>query len=243
MKIYATAKNNEPQCLADVLKFIMGIRVVDDAAEYPSELAYMPSSLFAAEDIEHDPEYDQQEEDLMHLGYTDEELWELPLDIIHKMQNVDLLVRVGKGHKNLLSREQQRYIEDILKVKDRSHNQITDADINYMLAKIKSCNKVFYEVHHPKTTKFVSDKKGDIRTAAILRVLKNLTFEDWKYKTRSINYNYLGNTLFIFDPDVSWIDSEGQTKYLRLYIKLDVDASDGLGVALVSFHEYGEGED
>ena len=203
----------------------------------------MPLSLFAAEDIENDPEYDQQETDMMYLGYPDEALWKLPPDVIHKMQNIELLVRVGRGHKNLLSPEQQRYLEPILYQKDREHNQITDNDIRYLLEQIKGCNEIHYDFAHDKTNEFVYDKDNQFRKNAVLRVLKNLKFDDWEYRTRSINYRYLGNTLFIFDPDVSWINSDGQTRYLKLYVKLDVSNSNGLGIALVSFHEYGNGDD
>lgn len=226
--------------LADILKKIIKIEVVDDVRTTPCILAQMPQNLFASDDINKDPEYDQQEEDMKYLRYDDDALLKLSSDIIHKFQNLDLLIRVGKLKYDLLSTDQQKYLDDTLSQKDRTHNEITDEDINYLLTLIKECNRVDYDLVHDKTNKFAFNAKGDFRERAVLRVLKNLTFSDWIYRTRSINPRYLGNTLFIFDPDVSWVDANNQTRYLRLYVKLDVSNSTKTAIALVSFHEYGD---
>lgn len=226
--------------LADILKKIIKIEVVDDVRTTPCILTQMPQNLFASDDINRDPEYDQQEEDMKYLRYDDDALLKLSSDIIHKFQNLDLLIRVGKLKYDLLSTDQQKYLDDTLSQKDRTHNEITDEDINYLLTLIKACNKVDYDLVHDKTNKFTFNAEGDFRERAVLRVLKNLTFSDWIYRTRSINPRYLGNTLFIFDPDVSWVDADNQTRYLRLYVKLDVSNSTKTAIALVSFHEYGD---
>lgn len=226
--------------LADILKKIIKIEVVDDVRTTPCILTQMPQNLFASDDINKDPEYDQQEEDMKYLRYDDDSLLKLSSDIIHKFQNLDLIIRVGRLKYDLLSTDQQKYLNDTLSQKDRTHNEITDEDINYLLTLIKECNKVDYDLVHDKTNKFTFNTKGDFRKHAVLRVLKNLTFSDWIYRTRSINPRYLGNTLFIFDPDVSWVDANNQTRYLRLYVKLDVSNSTKTAIALVSFHEYGD---
>lgn len=241
MKTYIASNSNLNKAdLSAIVKKIIKIEVVDDARNEYCVLSQMPQSLFADEDIDSDPEYDQQETDMWYLGFSDEELSKLNLDTIHKFQNTDLLIRIGRINKNLLSEEQRRYLENTLSTKNSTHDKLTDKDINYMLQLIRDCNDIRYDYSHIKTNEFTFDKNKQFRKNAVLRVLKGLKFEDWKYKTRSVNYRYLGNTLFIFDPDVVWKDQEGNTKYLRLYIKLDVQESLGIAIALVSFHEYGE---
>lgn len=223
--------------LSDVLKKIIKFEIVDDVKDVYCILAQMPRSLFAAEDIENDPEYDQQDEDLKYLEYSDDRLGKLPLDVVHKFQNIDLLVRIGKLNKNLLSDAQRNFLETTLSIKDRDHSIVTDADINYLLGLMKSCNRVDYDLLHDKTNEFTFNNNQEFRERAVLRVLHNLNFNDWVYRTRSINYNYLGNTLFIFEPEVSWVDANNVTRYLKIYIKLDVSKTNKCAVALVSFHD------
>ncbi len=72
----------------------------------------------------------------------------------------------------------------------------------------------------------------------ILRILHKLTVSDWKYQTRSINWNHLGNTLFVFKPKLDYVDKMGMHhNQVELYIKLDVDETTKSAVALVSMHE------
>lgn len=223
--------------LASIIYRITKFEFVDDVRDEYCILSQMPDNLFASEDIELDPEYDQQEQDLIYLGYSDAQLKQLPLDIIHKFKNIDLLIRVGRLNKNLLSIQQNKFLIDTLSIKDRQHDTITDNDINYLLDLIKNCNRIDYDLAHEKTNIFAFNSRGEFREAAVLRVLHNLQLSDWRYKTRSINYRYLGNTLFIFNPKITWRDNDGNDHDLNVYIKLDVSKTTHTAIALVSFHE------
>lgn len=228
--------------LSDVLRKIIKFEIVDDARDVCCVMNQMPISLFASEDIDTDPDHDQQETDQWYLGYTDAELVKVAPDIIHKFQNLDLLIRIGKLNKDLLSQPQKDYLNQILSQKDTKHTAATDADINYLLQLIKECDRIDYDLVHTKTNAFTFNHRGEFRENAVMHVLKGLTIEDWRSRTRSINYRYLGNTLFIFAPDITWNTTDGKTEYLKIYIKLDVDKSTKYGIALVSFHPYGEAE-
>jgi hypothetical protein len=150
---------------------------------------------------------------------------------------VDLLVRVYHLNKSLLSEDQLRYLKNRLKVKDINRNKVTEADIEYLLDLIKSCNVIDYDFSHERTNEFTFDLNGNFREGAVRRVLKNLKPSDWAYRTRSINYNYLGNSLFVFKPKVQWTDKYNKPHYVEIYVKLDVSKSSSkTGVALVSFH-------
>ena len=225
--------------LAEYVTRITQIEICDDVREEYAIFPHMPESMVAAADrIPVNEFHDQQEEDQYYLKYSDKELGELAPEVVRRFRNFDLMCRVGRVNDKLLSGSQKDYIKYRLDRKDSTHNTITDADINYLLQLIKNCNKISYDEKHDATNAFTYNKKGEFRANAVLRALQNLTFDDWKYRTRSINWKHLGNTLFIFKPRISWIDANGkQRDNLEVYVKLDVSESTKTAIALVSFHD------
>lgn len=231
MKIYKLT--TQPTCLTDVVEKIIHIEICDDASQEYSYLAQMPDSIAASTDY-----YDQQEQDDFYLHAKDEVILDLAPEVIHKFRNLDLLIRVGKLDENLLSSKQQAYLKSVLEQKSYGRNYLTDKDINNLLDMIKRCNSVSYDFKHKKTNQFALNDEGELRSKMVLRILRKLTIDDWRYKTRSYNINHLGNTLFVFKPRVDFVDSNGNHhNQVEIYIKLDVDESTKSAVALVSMHD------
>ena len=236
MKIYQLSS---PSCLLDVIDKIIHIEICEDASSEFSYLTQMPESLAASTDITADTNYyDQQEEDAYYLGVSDEALLALDPSVIHKFRNLDLIIRVGKLDGSLLSHKQSEYMHSVLEQKSYGHNYLMDKDIEDLLDMIKKCNSVSYDFRHEKTNRFALNKNGELRTKMVLRILRSLTLEDWRYKTRSVNWKHLGNTLFVFKPHVDYVDSDGNHhSNVEVYVKLDVDESTKSAVALVSMHD------
>lgn len=225
--------------LANYVIRITQIEICDDVRNEYAIFPHMPEAMVAAADkIPVDEFHDQQEEDQYYLKYTDEDLAQLDPSVVRRFRNFDLMCRVGRVNDSLLSGSQKTYIKQRLEQKDRTHNTITDADINYLLKLIKECDNISYDEKHEATNTFAYNNRGEFRTKAVLRALRNLTFEDWKYRTRSINWSHLGNTLFIFKPRISWVDADGkQRDNIEVYVKLDVSETTKTAIALVSFHD------
>lgn len=225
MYIYKQAKTS----LLDVVNKITQIELCDDVTkqyQYSEQIA-------ASEDLSF---YDQEEIDAYYLNADDEEILSADPNTIHSFRNIDLLIRIGKLDHNLLSGKQQKYLKSVLE--NKNTDQITDQDIQNLLILVNKCNSVSYDFHHKKTNDFGLDTEGELRARMILRILRKLTVSDWKYQTRSINWNHLGNTLFVFKPKLDYVDKMGMHhNQVELYIKLDVDETTKSAVALVSMHE------
>ena len=207
--------------LLDVVSRITHIELCDDIAEYSST----SMAVAAAEGI-----------DSQYLSVDDQDLLSLSPETIHDFQDIDLLLRVGKLNPELLSRDQQRKLRNDLQVKHT--DKVTDQDIENLLILINKCNSVSYDFHHNKTNEFGLDSEGQLRARMILRILRKLTVNDWKYATRSVNWNHLGNTLFVFKPRLDYVDKAGMHhNQVELYIKLDVDETTKSAVALVAMHD------
>lgn len=234
MKVLLNRKNS----LESVVSAIVCSYICDDVRQEPCHLAVMPNPIFGATKYtpSSDEDYDPQEEEEFYLGVNDSVLLNLPKNIVHRFRNIDLLVRIAKLNGKMLSYNQYDYLKKNLKRKS-GHSIITDKDIVYLLKLLKNCDNIDYSFSHSKTNEFILTKDGKLRKEDVLNVLHNLEFNDWAYKTRSVNWNHLGDTLFIFTPHVDWTTSDG--KYLNnveIYIKLDVDKTSGKTIALVSMH-------
>lgn len=171
-----------------------------------------------------------------YLDVDDDLLSEIPEDIVHSFRNAELELRIAQVAPELLSNSQKDYLRNVLRQKS-GHSPEMDEDIRYFIKLLKSCSRVEYYWGHNKTNAFVRTKTGELRADDILDVLHNLKFEDWSYATRSVNWEHIGDTLFVFKPKVDWITIDGkQLKNVKLYIKLDVDETTRNAVALVSMH-------
>lgn len=207
--------------LLDVVTRITHIEICDDVAD----LYGYSAAVAASEDI-----------DSYYLDVDDEELLSADPDTMHSFQDIDLLVRVGRIDPELLSKQQKKQLQKNLKTKNI--DEVTEQDIENLLILVNKCNSVSYDFHHDKTNEFGLDAEGQLRARMILRILRKLTVDDWKYKTRSINWNHLGNTLFVFKPKLDYVDKMGMHhSQVELYIKLDVDETTKSAVALVAMHE------
>ena len=218
-------RNIPTQHVSEIISNIIHIYVCDDVKkEYVN---FASSTVLSSQDGD-------ISDDQYYLTFSDDQLLQLSDEDILSISDVQLIARIAKLDRSRLSADQLKSLKDSLSTK----YVIDKSDIEEILFKMKRCNSISYERRHRETNSFLFDSKGNFRAKECLEIIKNLDVEDYVASTKSFNINYLGNNLIIFEPDADWVLSDGSTVYgLTIYVKLDIDESNGNTVALVSMHE------
>lgn len=143
-----------------------------------------------------------------------------------------MLGRIAQVNYDALSIEQR---EQSRKAYSEKVN-IDEHAVQVMLNMLKSCNSVSYEGNHWKTNKF--RKEFNLTEEDYLTIIKDLEVEDYVATSRSFNLNHIGNHIIIFQPDARWeLDNGSILEDFQVYIKLDLDETDGSAIALISMHK------
>ena len=168
------------------------------------------------------------EADLLNL--SDAQILSLSNEKIHSFTNTELLDRIFQADKNRLCTNQleilQKYFTEYKVILDQK-------DVQDFLNKLQKCSKLFYE-RTTKNSDFIN--RFDLTPDDILNILKQLTVTDYVENRKSFSVGHLGNNLMIFQPSTIVVENnvfEG----LFIYIKIDIDESNGLVCVAVSFHE------
>lgn len=149
---------------------------------------------------------------------------------IHSFTNLELLDRLYKIAPDKLSKKQKTILQ-----KEYKKKVIIDrADVQNLLEMFRKCNDLSMAVYHSKTRKYCKDK--EITEEDCLYVIHHLTISDYVANTRSINLNHVGNNLIIFEPKNVKLSDGRELGDITVYVKLDVDETDGSTVAMISFH-------
>lgn len=210
-----TTIDNLPH-LKDVLKDIKMIYVFDD-------INHAHSLQGLSEDLE-----ESSEEDL--FDWPDDLLLKMPDEDIHSWKSFELLDRMCRLDKSKLSPDQLLYLRNAY-----SQKYLLEADdVKALLSKLENC-KLLHIAERLKNTALIA--KHDLTAEDCLDVIKQLKLQDYVSSTRSVVYSFLGNSLIIFEPTGVKTSSGKDLGDLTLYIKLDLDASDGEAVVAISFHE------
>ena len=98
----------------------------------------------------------------------------------------------------------------------------------------KECTEIHANDYY-KTNKFL--KANDLTLDDCLEIIHGLKVSDYYKNVRSINNDYAGNNLIIFEPEVIKLSSGKEFKDLTIYLKLDLDATTNEAVALFSVHQ------
>lgn len=211
----AMAADNLPH-LKDVLKDIKMIYVFDD-------INHAHSLQGLSEDLE-----ESSEEDL--FDWPDDLLLKMPDEDIHSWKSFELLDRMCRLDKNRLSPDQLLFLRNAY-----SQKYLLEADdVEALLSKLETC-KLLHIAERLKNTAFIA--KHNLTAEDCLDVIKQLKLQDYVSSTRSVVYSFFGNSLIIFEPTGVKTSSGKDLGDLTLYIKLDLDASDGEAVVAISFHE------
>lgn len=209
--------------LKDIIEKVVFFQVYDDISEahFSDDSVTRISELF-------DDDCDlSQEADL--LNFSDNYLKQLPQDLILTFTNTELLDRYYGIDPELLSREQLEKIQKNYKKKI----VIDSSDVSAILEKFKLCDRLFI-VSRPKNNTFLS--KYDLYVDDCLRIIHQLTVEDYYASTKGYNLEHFGHNLIIFEPkNIKIRDIE--IPELAVYIKIDLDESSNNCIVAVSFHD------
>lgn len=203
--------------LRDVIKSIDVIFIYDDVSDY--HYFNKDTSL-----LEEDEDLTEEDE---YLFYSDNMLSKLPEEITKTFTSEELLDRLYRINRDILTPEQINILRKAYKQKVK----IDKSDVKAFLDMIQSCKRVWIP-NRPKNRKFLS--KYNIDADDCISILKTLTVDDYMYNTKSINLNHFGNNLMVFTTSVL---IENVPADITVYIKIDVDESDNSSVVAISFHE------
>lgn len=203
--------------LRDVIKSIDTIFIYDDVSDY--HYFNKDTSL-----LEEDEDLTEEDE---YLFYSDNMLSKLPEEITKTFTSEELLDRLYRINRDILTPEQINILRKAYKQKVK----IDKSDVKAFLDMIQSCKRVWIP-NRPKNRKFLS--KYNIDADDCISILKTLTVDDYMYNTKSINLNHFGNNLMVFTTSVL---IENVPADITVYIKIDVDESDNSSVVAISFHE------
>lgn len=211
-------KNNNLIHLKDVLKKISSIWVYNNVknAHFTSEY---PIRIDEDAEVE-----DYPLEDLLDM--SNENLLNVPLDILHSQTDLELLDRIAHLDKSKLTytqlnRLKQKYSQKII---------LDENDIVYLLDKIKKCQKLVI-AERPENKNLLNY----LDVEDCLNILKHLNVEDYAYSTKSYNLAHFGNQLIIFKPR-NVVVRDKNFGPLTLYIKIDLDESTEEATIALSFH-------
>ena len=107
------------------------------------------------------------------------------------------------------------------------------SDVEDFLRKLRMCDLVVV-TERRKNLDFIA--RYHLGNDEILNILKQVKASDYVENRRSINIGHLGDNLIIFEPSVIIIDGERFTG-LIIYVKIDIDESNGNTYVAISFHD------
>ena len=219
--------------LSDILKRIDYIIICDDLERSPYQIS-------ASEDLSDRFDDDDYTNEQFYVTLTDDQLAQIAPEEIHTFTNIELLGRIAKLDVNKLSKQQQQ----LLKAEYSKKVVLDKSDVENLIDMLRKCNSISFDGHHLKTLRFLKGEDGKIRSKDCLDIIHQLTIEDYVAHSRSYNRNHIGNNLVIFEPEVEWETVDGTIiEDLKIYVKLDIDETDGHAVALVSMHQAEHADD
>lgn len=203
--------------LRDLVKNIFLINIFDDVKDFH----YYSECLDEEEDLVKEDEY---------LFYSDSQLKELSLDIIRAFTNLELLDRLYKIDKELLTDAQINILRDKYKQK-----VIVDKkDVEDIISKLKQCKRVNI-ADRPKNTLFA--KKYNLSNEEYKEIIDHIEVKDYHSSTKDFSLEHMGNNLIIFQLSGMKLSTGKSLESIYLYVKLNLDMTDNEAVAAISFHD------
>lgn len=227
MKRWLHAAERIPH-LADIVTQINSIIFCEDVFKQPSIIS-------AGEELDNLPDGIDMTDEQSLVMLTDEQLSELDRADVVNFTNPELLNRIARIDRGKLSLKQIQFLQQY----NRQNQFIIDeSDVQDLLDKLDQCTNISYPGQHWKTNKFALDRSGNIRKSDCLDIIHDLEVSDYVANANSDNIGYLGNNVIIFEPTVDWKTNTGIMFHdLIVYVKLDIDQTNDVTVALISFHQ------
>ena len=212
--------------LSDVLNHISYIEVCRDATMTPRRIS-------ATEEF--DPSiYDSIDDDKLLLRIKDENLSKISPTRLAMVTDGEVLHKINRACPELLLPDQ---IDMLKKYYNDTELIIDETDVENFLVKLKSCTNLIYK-KSPRNDAFLLDSHKQVRKEDCFKILKSLEVSDCKEWLLGADSKYFGDNLLVFRKYIDWTMSTGEVlNDLYIYIKLDIDMSDGDCVVIVSFHE------
>lgn len=209
----SNASNNEVMQLSDLLSQVdMRVVIVDDF------------SLFNRGAIECSEIENYNE-------YSDAELAQLNQSEVSQIKDIQILMRIGKLNRKLLTPAQK-----LLVIKEYEKKVIVaESTVKYILNDLKQKSYVSF-MPYKENEGFM--KKYGITPDDALYAIQHLTVGDYVNNTKNKIPTYYGDELIIFEPTRSLpLKNGNRLTGVIIYIKVDLDLSNGDGVYLISFHD------
>lgn len=211
---------NRETHLNDVVKKVSSIWVFGDISD-----AHFSSPERLQED-EDNPTPDE-----LYLNLSDTQLLQLTDDELHQITNVELLDRLVKLDRTKLTAHQANILRPVYEEKVIIDKQ----DVIDFLTKLKSC-EYLYIANRPKNTEFLH--RHHLSSNDCLNIIRQLKVSDYYRNTKDYTLAHIGDNLMIFEPkNVRLHESDDTTTDLVVYIKTDVDETDGDASVMISFHD------
>ena len=167
-------------------------------------------------------------DDEFYTTLPDSRLLELDDATLSNITNIYVLDRLAKLDQSRLTAEQLELLQSVY----RQHIVMDDSDREALLEMFKQCNSI-YVANRRKNLRFLH--RYNLNDQDILNILHNLQLSDFAYRTKSINLNYLGDALVVLNPKII-VPATNRMIGVNLYVKLDIDQSDGSCAAFISLH-------
>lgn len=172
-----------------------------------------------------------------YLYTNPHDLLNLSDDEIHQITDIETLVGIGRLDIDRLSPAQKAKVKQELE----KTVIIDKSDVKAVLELIKNKRRASYMPEVDKNEDFA--EKYDVSSDDMLHYIQKLTVGDYIKSTRNYISKYYGDSLMIFEPSRAMQLDNGDTLHMRIYIKVDIEASLGTTVFSVSFHESDKQDD
>lgn len=206
--------------LSDIVKTIDFFVIYDDIKD-----AHLQSEF--DDDIEE--EYDESDA-MLFSQMSDEQLLELSKDTLNGITDFETLDRLSKLDKSKLTADQLKILQNHF----RNKIVINKEDIEKLIDVFKQCNNI-EKANYFKTIRFM--KKNNLSDEDCLDIIHNLKSSDYYANTRSIDLDYLGNNLIIFEPKDVELKDGRHLSNIVIYVKLDIDKTTNDTIAMISMHD------
>lgn len=228
MKRWIHASTDNIPHLSEIVPRINSIIFCED-------ILRQPCIISASEELEDLPDGMDLTDEQALVTLTDEQLSQIETSDVRNFTNPELLNRIARIDKSKLSFNQIQF----LKQYNRQNQFIIDEnDVKDLIEKLGKCTNISYPGQHWKTNKFALDSSGNLRKSDCLDIIHNLEVGDYVASGNSDNLGYLGNNIIIFEPTEDWKTNTGIVFHdLIIYVKLDIDQTDDITVAIISIHQ------
>ena len=231
MKIYIRSNDENIRHITDLFNRIDSIIIVDDARTF--RMSYINSSA-----------------NVDYMTYSDDDLMLVPKTELQSIDDVSVLNRINNLSKNKSNDFKYQFTDSQLKaLRDyyKINYTMDNSDVQKIINMLKSCNRIFLSY---RDVNLDFKEYYEMEDSDYLDIIHSLKLSDYTTHTDSVNPQFLGNQLIVFEPECSFELSSGEViENLKIYVKIDIDMTNELTkqhqerksnkriAAIISFHD------